>query len=163
MQIYGTIEDIFAIPGLEELDISYCKFGLDVEALPENPSLKRLYMCGVTIWENVQIQQDGFATKVDYDELPMAENIDFVSKFPNLEQLYVPGNKLTDVKFAKNLPKLTHLDVTNNYITDLRPLQDLQRLETVWCGDNSISQEIDLGKDVDVETGVWGGVGTWHK
>lgn len=163
MQIYGTIEDIFAIPGLEELDISYCKFGLDVEALPENPSLKRLYMCGVTIWENVQIQQDGFATKVDYDELPMAENIDFVSKFPNLEQLYVPGNKLTDVKFAKNLPKLTHLDVTNNYITDLRPLQDLQRLETVWCGDNSISQEIDLGKDVNVETGVWGGVGTWHK
>ncbi len=161
MTVYGNVEDIFAIPGLEELDISDCSFGLDFDNIPENKSLKRLYMSRISLWENIQVLQDGFITYLDYDELPVADHISFVSKFPNLEELYLQGNKLTDVTFTESLPLLKKLDVTDNYITDLRPLQKLTRLEIVWCGDNSISQGVDLGEEVNVvldseaEEGVW--------
>ena len=107
--------------------------------------------------------QDGIVTYLDYDELAMADHIGFVSNFPNLKQLYVQGNKLTDLTFTENLPQLTHLDVTNNYITDLRPLQKLQRLETVWCGENSISQGNDLGEDVNVVPDSVAEEGAWWK
>lgn len=150
MTVYGNVEEVFAIPGLEELNVSDCSFGLDFEEIPENPSLKRLYMSRVSLWENIQVYHDGIVTYLDYDELAMADYIGFVSKFPNLEKLYLQGNKLTDVTFAESLSQLTHLDVTDNYITDLRPLQKLTRLETVWCGQNSISQGNDLGQDVVV-------------
>ena len=163
MTVYGNVEGIFAIPGLEELDISDCSFGLDFERMPENTSLKRLYMNRVSLWENIQVYQDGIVTYLDYDELAMADHIGFVSNFPNLKQLYVQGNKLTDLTFTENLPQLTHLDITNNYITDLRPLQKLQRLETVWCGENSISQGNDLGEDVNVVLDSVAEEGAWWK
>lgn len=161
MMVYGNVEDIFAIPGLEELDISDCSFGLDFDNIPENKSLKRLYMSRVSFWGNIQVLQDGFITYLDYDELPVADYISFVSKFPNMEELYLQGNKLTDVTFTESLPLLKKLDVTDNYITDLRPLQKLTRLEIVWCGENSISREVNLGEKVNVvldseaEEGAW--------
>lgn len=64
--------------------------------------------------------------------------------------MYLQGNKLTDVAFVENLPNLKKLDITDNYVTDLRPLGNQQQLETVWCGENSISQGKDLGEDVTV-------------
>ncbi len=159
--VYGNVEDIFTIPALEELNINDCSFALDFDKIPENPNMKRLYMSRVALWENVQVMQDGIVTYVDYDELELKNHIDFVNKFPNIEELYLQGNQLTDVTFAESLQQLTKLDVTDNYITDLRPLQQLPKLETVWCGQNAISQGTDLGEDVNVvldseaEEGVW--------
>ncbi len=161
MTVYGNVEDVFAIPGLEELNISDCSFGLDFGNIAENKNLKRLYMSRICLWENIQVFQDGIVTYLDYDEVVLADHIDFVNKFPNLEELHVQGNQLTDVSFAESLPQLTRLDITNNYVTDLRPLQKLTKLETVWCGENSISQGTDLGEGVNVvldseeEEGVW--------
>lgn len=161
MTVYGNVEDVFAIPGLEELNISDCSFGLDFDNIAENKNLKRLYMSRICLWENIQVFQDGIVTYLDYDEVVLDDHIDFVNKFPNLEELHVQGNQLTDVSFAESLPQLTRLDITNNYVTDLRPLQMLTKLETVWCGENSISQGTDLGEGVNVvldseeEEGVW--------
>lgn len=163
MTVYGNIEDIFAIPGLEELNINDCSFGLNFEKIPENTSLKRLYMSRVSLRENIQVYQDGIVTYLDYDEVALDDHVSFIGSFPNLEELYVQGNKLTDVSFAESLLQLRKLDVTDNYITDLRPLQKLQKLETVWCGENSISQGTNLGEGVNVVLDSEAEEGAWWK
>lgn len=150
LELYGNVEYIFGIPNLEELDISDCSFGLDFAAMPENANLKRLYMNRIELWKNIYVEYSGPFTNLSYDNVNLADEINFVDKFPNLEELYLQSNKLTDVEFTEGLPNLKKLDITDNYITDLRPLNKLQYLETVWCGENSISQGLDLGENVTV-------------
>lgn len=150
MSLYGNVECIFGIPGLEELNISDCSSGLDFEAMPENASLKCLHMDRMELWENISVAYDGMITYLDYDKVQLADHMDFIKKFPNLEEVYMQSNKLTEVSFAENLPNLRKLDITGNYVTDLRPLGRLEHLEIVWCGENSISQGMDLGEDVIV-------------
>lgn len=150
MSLYGNAEAIFGIPHLEELNINDCSFGLDFENMPENDSLKVLYMDRIKLWDNISVAYDGIITYLDYDEVHLADCISFVEKFPNLEELYVQSNKLTEVAFTESIPNLRKLDITDNYITDLRPLEKLNHLEIVWCGENSISQKGNPGEDVIV-------------
>ena len=98
-------------------------------------------------WSNYMVhsKKTGKLVKVN-----LADEINFVSKFPNLEELYVQGNKLTDVAFTEHLPNLRKLDITGNYVTDLRPLGKLNNLDTVWCGENTISTGLELGDKVNV-------------
>lgn len=150
LTVYGNAEAIFAIPGLEELNVNDCSFGLNFEAIPENTSLKRLYMNRLELWENISASSDGMFTYLDYDEINLADHIEFLSKFPNLEEVYLQSNKLTGVEFTESLPNLKKLDITGNYVTDLRPLGKLKDLQIVWCGENAISQGSDLGGNVTV-------------
>lgn len=150
MSLYGNVECIFGIPSLEELDISDCSFGLDFAAMPAGDNLKRLYMDRIELWEDIEVSYDGMITYLDYEEVLLKDHIEFLNKFPNLEELYVQSNKLTEVSFTERLPKLRKLDITGNYVTDLRPLEKLEHLEIVWCGENSISQGLDLGEKVIV-------------
>ncbi len=148
--VYGNVEAIFSIASLEEININDCSFGLNFDAIPEHTNLKRLHMNRLRLWENIVVQQDGVLTYIDYDDVELVDNIDVVKKFGNLEELYLQGNKLTNISFIESLPNLKKLDITNNYVTDLRPLQQLSQFEIVWCGQNAISQGSDLGADVTV-------------
>ncbi len=148
--VYGNVEAIFSIPNLEYLDISDCEFEVNFDKISQNTNIKYLYMDRVQLLENISVAYDGMITYVDYDKVNVADQIDFLSHFPNIEELYLQGNKLTDVAFTEHLTKLKKLDITDNYVTDLRPLQKLTLLETVWCGENSISQGTELGQDVTV-------------
>lgn len=150
LEVYGNVESIFGLPSLETLKISDCSFGLDFETMPENSSLKVLYMDRMHLRENIYVESSGMVMNVYYDKVNLDDKINFLNKFPNLEELYVQSNKLTGVEFTEDLPNLKKLDITDNYVTDLRPLGKLQHLETVWCGENSISQGLDLGKNVNV-------------
>lgn len=150
LSVYGNVDGIFAIPNLEELNVNDCSFELNFDSIPENTSLKRLHMSRMDLLENISVYHDGVITYLDYDKVNLADHIDFVSKFPNLEELYVQSNKLTGVEFTASLPNLQKLDITGNYVTDLRPLSTLENLQTVWCGENAISQGSDLGEDVTV-------------
>lgn len=152
MEVYGNVEAIFGIPSLENLNISDCSFGLDFESMPENENLKVLHMDRMELWTNIYVEYDGSFTNVWYDNVNLEDEIGFVSKFPNLEELYLAGNKLTGVDFTENLSKLKKLDIADNYVTDLRPLGKLQYLETVRCQGNAISQGLDLGEGVLVIT-----------
>ena len=102
------------------------------------------------VWENIQVDYEGMFTYLDYDDVLLKDYVDFLSKFPNLEELYMQGDKLTEVEFTSGLPELRKLDITGNYITDMRPLSKLEHLEIVWCGENAVSQGMDLGEDVVV-------------
>lgn len=161
MSLYGNVQNIFGIPSLEKLDISDCSFGLDFETMPSNDNLRILYMDRMELWENIQVSYDGMITYLDYEDVLLSDHIDFLDKFPNLEELYMQDDKITDVIFAEKLPNLTKLDITGNYVTDMRPLSNLEHLEIVWCGENSISQGMDLGEDVivvsdsEVDDGDW--------
>ncbi len=148
MDVYGNVDAFFQISSLEEININDCSFGLNLDTIPENTNLKILRMNRVKFWENIYVQYDGMITMVDYDNINLPEKMDFLGKFPNLEEVYLQGNKLSDVTFAESLPKLRVLDITNNYVTDLRPLGGLEELETVLCGSNPVSQGLDLGEDV---------------
>ena len=68
------------------------------------------------------------------------------ANFPNLEQLYLKGNELTDLSFITEcgLTNLRTLDITDNYIVDLSPLADLAQLEIVACEDNPIADTAGL-------------------
>ena len=161
MSLYGNVQNIFGIPSLEKLDVSDCSFGLDFDAMPSNDNLRILYMDRMELWEDIQVSYDGMITYLDYEDVLLSDHIDFLDKFPNLEELYMQDNKLTDVTFTEKLPNLTKLDITGNYVTDMRPLSNLEHLEVVWCGENSISQGMDLGEDVivvsdsEVDEGHW--------
>lgn len=150
LSLYGNVEYIFGVPALEELNISDCSFGLDFAAMPQNGNLKRLSMSRLELLENITADYDGAFTYLDYDQVNLSEHMDFLGKFPNLEELYAQGNQLTSVEFTANLPLLKKLDITDNYITDLRPLEKLSNLETVWCGENSISQGGNLSERITV-------------
>ena len=150
MSVYGNVEAVFSIASLEELNLNDCSFGLDFDAISKNKNLKKLHMNRMRLWENIMVQQDGAFTYVNYDDVALMDEIEVLKKFPNLEELYLQGDKIVDISFVENLPKLKKLDITNNYVTDLRPLQQLQQLEIVWCGQNAISQGTDLGADVTV-------------
>ena len=150
MTVYGNVEAVFSIASLEEININDCSFGLNFDAVPAHTNLKKLHMNRLCLWENIVVQYDGGFTYVDYDEVSVADKIDVVKKFSNLEELYLQGNKLANISFVENLPHLKKLDITNNYVTDLRPLQRLNQFEIVWCGQNAIAQGTDLGADVTV-------------
>lgn len=150
MTVYGNVEAIFSIASLEEININDCSFGLDFDAIPEHTNLKRLHMNRLRLWENIVVQYDGALTYVDYDDVALVDEIDVVKKFGNLEELYLQGNRLTNISFVESLPNLKKLDITSNYVTDLRPLQQLSQFEIVWCGQNAISQGSDLGTDITV-------------
>ncbi len=150
MSVYGNAEAIFNIPKLNELNINNCSMGLDFNNISKNMNLKIIHMNNLKIIENIQISYDGFFTNLNYDNVNLEDNISFLGNFPNLTELYIQGNELTNVKFTSMLKKLTKLDITNNYITDLRPLSSLKELSVVWCGENSISQGLDLSERVTV-------------
>lgn len=148
MTLYGNVEYLFGIPNLEELNFNDCSFELDFANIPDNGNLKRLYMNQLSLWTNIQVQYEGAFTYLDYDTVAMEDNISFLNHFPNLEELYVRGNKLTNVEFATSLKKLKKMDISDNYITDLRPLGTLTELEIVWCQGNAIAQGNSLGGEV---------------
>lgn len=150
MSLYGNVENIFGIPTLEKLDVSDCSFGLDFDAMPSNDNLKILNMNRLQLWENIQVDYDGAITYLDYDDVLLKDHAEVLGNFPNLEELYMQGNKMTELEFTSALPKLKKLDFTGNYITDMRPLKNLEHLEIVWCGENAVSQGMDLGEDVIV-------------
>lgn len=150
MSVYGNAESIFNIPNLTELDIDNCSMGLDFTNITKNKSLKILHMNNLKIMKNIQISYDGIFTNLSYDNVNLEDNISFLGNFPNITELYIQQNELTNVEFATMLKKLVKLDITDNYITDLRPLASLNDLSVVWCGENQISQGLDSSKKVDV-------------
>ena len=73
---------------------------------------------------------------------------DIFQNYPNLEELYLAENTLSDVTFAKELKHLKVFDITDNYVTDLSPLSELAELKSILCARNAVVNDGGLRTDI---------------
>lgn len=138
MVTYEDISGIFALPSIKDIDISGIECEIDFGKVGENTSLESLKMSGVKLYENVSISGGGGIVYVDWDDVFLADHLDFFSFFPNLKKLDISGNEIKDLGFAESLGKLEEIDFSDNYVTELRPLAAIPSLKKVNCSGNPI-------------------------
>lgn len=146
LDLHGTstfddISGIFNMPNLKELNISGMECEIDFDKIAENHTLEILHMDDVYLYENVEAYYDMGVTTAYMDNVALDEHTDFLRKFPELRELYVAENGLTDISFAETLSALEVLDISDNYVTQLRPLAGLPSLQKVICPGNPLGNE----------------------
>jgi len=73
--------------------------------------------------------------------------IDFLKSFPNLKQLYLINNQISDISVLKYLPNLKVIFLSANKISDINVLKDLPNLTEIDLSHNQIS-DISVLKDL---------------
>ena len=96
-------------------------------------------MAGIKLYENVTIEGGYGIVSIDWDDVYLADHLDFIAHFPNLKKLDVADNKLDNIDFAAALTKLEEIDFADNYVTDMHVLSELLSLRQVNCKGNPIS------------------------
>ncbi|WWR14988.1 leucine-rich repeat domain-containing protein [Lachnospiraceae bacterium JLR.KK008] len=140
VEVYGDISSVFNHPSLEELylDDSTCEINFD--RIGENSTLRVLSLRSADLNKNFYVEDYGGILNAWYDEVALVDHLDFLAKFPNLEELYLDSNELTDLEFTRNLKKLTRLSVKDNYITDLSPLTQAEYLTYLNISENPVGE-----------------------
>ena len=132
--VFGNIEEIFGIPTLQYLYLDDCQVGMNFDSLPANETLEVLSLSDITILND--------PTYNNGDEVSLSEHLDMFDQFPNLKELYLASLNLDSIDFVEKLPKLQYLDITDNNITSLKPLEALSDFQAVWCGRNTILENL---------------------
>lgn len=136
---YEDISGIFALPHLKELNINGAECEIDFDRIAENSSLESLEIAGVKLYKNANVSGEGGIVYVTYDDVYLAEHLDFLKAFPNLKRLNLSGNEIRDINFAESLGKLEELNISDNYVTELRPLTAITSLRSVNCIGNPVN------------------------
>lgn len=144
------IEKIFSLPNLKECSLFDCEWDMDFEAVAKNNTIEKLSIQYCDFLENYNEVSDGFITYIDYEQMELAEHIDFVKNLKGLKELTIRGSKLENVDFVADLPLLTMLDVTNNYVSDVNAVNDCSTLTKLWLGDNTITTVPEFNHPVEV-------------
>ena len=144
--IWGDCNALLNLPNLKEYSMKDCTTGFDVNNIQLNENLKILYLSHITTKALV----DG---KWDYqsnneNNFYLADYADIFQNYPNLEELYLAENTLSDVTFAKELKHLKVFDITDNYVTDLSPLSELAELKSILCAHNAVVNDGGLRTDI---------------
>lgn len=144
--IWGDCNTLLNLPNLKEYSMKDCTTGFDVNNIQLNENLKILYLSHITTKALV----DG---KWDYqsnneNNFYLADYADIFQHYPNLEELYLAENTLSDVTFAKELKHLKVFDITDNYVTDLSPLSELAELKSILCARNAVVNNGGLRTDI---------------
>ena len=142
--VFGNMEEIFSIPTLKYLYMDDCQVGIDFDAVAPNPNLEVLSMCDVRILRDPSYNNG--------DKIYLSEHYEFFDNFPNLTELYVSSANLDNIDFVTKMPGLRYLDIANNNVTSLTPLLQLENFNTVWCGKNTILENIPADSDINVYT-----------
>lgn len=142
--VFGNMEEIFGIPTLRQLYLDDCQVGLDFNNIPTNETLEILSM------NNIRVLVDpSYNSGVT---VSLAEHCDMFSHFPNLTELYLTSLQLDNIDFVVSLPHLQYLDITNNNVTSLKPLEALSEFLAVWCGKNTILENLPADSPIWVIT-----------
>ena len=147
-ETYDDISGVFRMPNLKELNISGMQCEIDFDAITENSTLEILYMDDMYLYENVSVEYYSGIIIADWDEVVLDEHMEFIKKFPELKELSLRENGLTDLSFTEGLSALEVLDISDNYITQLRPLAKLPSLQKVICAGNPLKNEKVLNDSV---------------
>lgn len=150
LDVYGDVSSVFNHQGLEELYLNDSTFEINFDRINENPSLRVLAMNGMELHKNYYVESYNGMTDVWYDDVDFSEHLDFLAKFPNLEELYLESNELTDLEFTKNLKNLSRLSVRDNYITDLSPLIQAEHLKYLNISENPAGELKGIDGDVEI-------------
>lgn len=150
VEVYGDVSSIFNHQGLEELYLDNSKFEINFDKIKENPSLRVLGLRNMELHKNYYVESYGGMTSVWYDDVKLGEHMDILSRFPNLEELYLDSNELADLNFAAGLKNLKRLSLKDNYITDLAPLKQAEFLEYLDIRDNPVGEVGDVGNGVEI-------------
>lgn len=150
VEVYGDVSSIFNHQGLEELYLDNGKFEINFDKIKENPGLRVLSLRNMELHKNYYVESYGGMTSVWYDDVKLGEHMDILSRFPNLEELYLDSNELTDLNFAAGLKNLKRLGLKDNYITDLSPLKQAEFLEYLDIRDNPVGEVGDVGNGVEI-------------
>lgn len=150
VEVYGDVSSIFNHQGLEELYLDNSKFEINFDKIKENPSLWVLGLRNMELHKNYYVESYGGMTSVWYDDVKLGEHMDILSRFPNLEELYLDSNELADLNFAAGLKNLKRLSLKDNYITDLAPLKQAEFLEYLDIRDNPVGEVGDVGNGVEI-------------
>lgn len=142
--IFGNIEDIFGIPTLQALYLNDCQVGLDFDNLPVNESLEILSLSDIRILKDPSYNNG--------DTVSISDHYDMFDCFPNLTELYAASLKIDSIDFVTKLPHLQYLDITDNNVTSLKPLESLDDFWVVWCGKNTILENVSEDSGIYVIT-----------
>lgn len=149
-EIYGDISHAFNHVGLEELYLNDSMFEIDFDRLRENPSLRKLQLKNISLKENFHVELNSGIMDVWYDDVTMDEHTGFLKLYPNLEELDLDGNQLTNIQFVSDLKKLTRLGLNNNYVTDLAPLNQVEGLRYLDIRQNPVSSMPEAGGELEI-------------
>ena len=78
------------------------------------------------------------------------ETFDFLSHYPNMNELWLASSDLTDISFVSALTNLERCDFEDNDITDYSPLSNCKKLEYLCVGLFGSNAVPDMPKDVEV-------------
>ena len=60
--------------------------------------------------------------------------------------------RIDSIEFVAGLPKLQYLNITDNNVTSLKPLEGLSDFQAVWCGQNTILENLPESSGISVYT-----------
>ena len=142
--VFGNVEEIFGIPTLQYLYLDDCQVGMDFAAIPTNETLEILSMNDISILHD--------PTYNNGDRVKLSEHYDMFSHFPNLTELHLESTGIDSIEFVAGLPKLQYLNITDNNVTSLKPLEGLSDFQAVWCGQNTILENLPESSGISVYT-----------
>jgi len=134
--VYGNIEAIFGIPNLYYLNLSECQVGMNFDQIPTSETLQILYL------DKLAIMEDPSFGSNDRTQIDLSAHYDLFDHFPNLTDLNMASLNIDNITFVEKLPHLQYLDISNNNVTSLKPLETLSDFRIVWCGKNTILENV---------------------
>ena len=133
------VESILNMPTIKTFAIEAVipgkKLWLDTELLVDNPNLATFCMKDLSVGDVVTKEEETF---------------DFLSHYPNMNELWLASSDLTDISFVSALTNLERCDFEDNDITDYSPLSNCKKLEYLCVGLFGSNAVPDMPKDVEV-------------
>ncbi len=137
------IEPLLKLNNLEELDIS--ENGIEELRIEGGfESLKVLKLTGGYGDEKKKLRKVSISKLQSLRELDLSDNeIVYVEleALPNLRDLNLSSNILSDLSFLSGLQSVEILNLSDNYISDVSSLQKLLKLRELYLSDNQIKEE----------------------